>query len=120
MRMIDISHRAFDWAAFHKPPRPAMDRTIHCRVLTLGFDVRWNDSARVYSISAGLRYLLNIDIGWYPLTFEWGEGRKDRTRRYLSLTLLGMSFDIGKTTGDMFDLRGFWRGRRIYTTKKAR
>lgn len=68
--LLKVSFHHYDWAPFLNLARPATHWVRRARLLGLGFDIDWNQSQRVYSVSLGLRR-------WFNLSWAYQAGPAD-------------------------------------------
>lgn len=122
-RPLYCSWRAFDWSPLMPwTDRPAVDRSLRFRLLSFGLDLTWNQCVRLYSISLGSRYLLNIAVGKKFDTTEDGRqlagGMFSRSAyeasQYVEITLFGFAFAFGQAADQPWRLRYFFNHRRVF------
>jgi hypothetical protein len=122
-RPLYASWRCFDWSPLMPwTDRPAVDWALRLRVLSLGFDITWNQCARYYGVSIGSRWLLNIAAGKRFDTSEDGRRLAGNmfsptiygANRYVEITLFLFASAFGQDADQPWRLRYFFNGRRIF------
>ena len=90
---LKVSFHHYDWAPFLQLTRPATHWVRRARLLGLGFDIDWNQSQRVYTVSVGLRRLFNLSWAYQAGPAE-GLKRADhliKDRAFIQFDLLFFS-----------------------------
>lgn len=116
-RPLYFSLRGFDWG-FLLNNRDGRTFTFHCRVFGAGVDLNLDEAQKRWSFAIGANWLLGLAFGHaQPIPEEYrrmhGMWLLRDGHRYVSLSVLGFSFDLGDR-GEGWTFRGFWRHRRVF------